>query len=244
MGKGKRNRQRNQSAPEPKRPSQAGAQPWPSPREDRGGDPSWRTATAGAPVPVRYDGAPLSIWQAAWLYAETICELSDQRRRKGTPSTGAVERVVLARAITCAADQAGLDAMAAEMVDRPDALAAVSLPQLYLHNLHEITSITEFSRPTLGRVPQPAEPGYAAYEQLTGLVRADVTPEAALADPELLRHMTSAAETWNTHREQAQAAVLAAITSVGVDPETTPDIPLSLIGDRVNDHLSRAYTGS
>lgn len=232
------------SAP-PRKPREpeAAERPWTPPWEVHEQVPSWRTDPTGDPVPIRYDGPPLSIWQAAWLYAEAICDLDDQQASAGQGPTGEAERVLLARAITCAADQAGLPAMGADMLDRPDALAAVSMLRLYQDSLHEVRSILEFGETTLGRVPRPGEPGYATYQQLAELVRQDdVTPAELLADPELKRRIDEAIETWGAHRERAQNAVMGAIMRSAANPHA--DVPLFLFGGWVNDYLRRTHTTS
>jgi hypothetical protein len=94
-------------------------------------------------------------------------------------------------------------------------------------------------------MPCSGEPGYATYRHLHELVhKVGATPQDVLAGPEVNRRMDEAAGQWGTHHRRTQNAVMVAVMRGGVDVETTPDVPLSLMRGWVNDYLRRTSTGT
>ena|GEM_PF-7095295 len=211
------------------------------------GDPGGADTTqvSGEPVAVRYAGPPMTVWQAAYLYAEVITGLVPASRRETPdpdPDPDELVRVMLARAITVAADGAGLITPGQATLASPEVLAPVSLPRLFLEHLHEIGSIVEFVKP-LGCIPGPDEPGHAVYARWRDeLLAGGASAQQVLADPALRRRMQASGAHWQAHRERAQTAVRCAMMRVVADL-MAPDAPLSLLGGHVNAYLAGGDSG-
>lgn len=202
-------------------------------RQQRASPPSAAVPGGDEVGEVAYDGPPLSLWRAAWLYAEVVAAHLPVKGRHHADEVTAL----LARAISVEADTEGLlpSGLSAPL-DTPAVLGAVSLPVVGVRRLHEVSSLFEFVK-DVGAQPAPDEPGYPAYRKLYGLIWQDgMTSEQVLANPALHERLDDALAEWNANLKLALAAITGAIFSVAGDDDT--DVTLARLGHQVNQLLA------
>ena len=178
-------------------------------------------------VEVVYTGPRMSVWAAAWLYAQVFTSRPDIASQHRTDTV----RVLLAWAITVEARTAGL-VPASGLLDSPGALARVSVGRVGIRRLSKMTAIMEFIPANLGIPPRPYEVGYAAYRDLFEAVDMDGVRVESLDDldePALKRQLDQVEQRWEAARQSAATVVMRAM--------------LELIGDRADDGCLGQFGG-
>ena len=156
---------------------------------------------------------PLSLWQAAYLWAGLITDASDHQ-----PVPGEDVRVLITYAITVEARHLpGLVPGSCVLLDGPAALGSVSLVALLERQLHTFLDTMLGLFMSYGVAPVPWEPGYPEFQSLL----------RDAARPSVESMMDGLPREWDHAVAVARDAVTTVIMRLVTDGMT--DVPLALL---------------